>query len=74
MSSHVNITQMDAFTYRERLAAGDVVMLIPVGSIEQHGPHAPLGVDMMLSTKISELVADRPAGRRQHAQGGDPPA
>lgn len=62
MSSHVNITQMDAFTYRERLAAGDVVMLIPVGSIEQHGPHAPLGVDMMLSTKISELVADRVSG------------
>lgn len=62
MPNEVNITRMDAFTYRERISAGDVVMLIPVGSIEQHGPHAPLGVDMMLSTKISELVADRISG------------
>lgn len=59
MSNEVNITRMDAFTYRKKIGAGDAVVLIPVGSIEQHGPHAPLGVDMMLSTKISELVAER---------------
>lgn len=54
--SEVNITKMDAFTYRSRLADKPVV-LIPVGSIEQHAAHMPLSVDCLLPGKISELVA-----------------
>ncbi len=57
MSKEVNITRLDAETYRERIAGGDATVLIPVGSVEQHGSHMPLGVDMMLSTKMAELVA-----------------
>ena len=52
MNQERNITRLDAFTYRT-LIEGDPVMLIPVGSVEQHGPHMPLGVDMMLSTKMA---------------------
>ncbi|CAM2833139.1 creatininase [Actinomyces slackii] len=60
MSSDVNITRLDAFTYRERLAAQpQPPILIPVGAIEQHGPHMPLGVDMLLSTRMAELAAER---------------
>jgi creatinine amidohydrolase len=33
--------------------------LLPVGSTEQHGPHAPLGVDFMSAAAIAERVADR---------------
>lgn len=57
MQTETNITRMDAFTYRERIAGGDAVVLIPAGAVEQHGPHMPLGVDMMLSTKMAELTA-----------------
>lgn len=59
MTAEVNITKLDAFTYRERIAGGDAIVLIPVGSIEQHGPHMPLGTDALLSTKMAELVAER---------------
>jgi creatinine amidohydrolase len=34
------------------------VILLPVGSTEQHGPHLPLSVDQILPTKLAELVAE----------------
>ncbi len=58
MTRETNITRLDAFTYRELIENGDAVVLIPVGSVEQHGPHMPLGVDMLLATKMSELTAE----------------
>jgi creatinine amidohydrolase/Fe(II)-dependent formamide hydrolase-like protein len=33
-------------------------LVVPVGSVEQHGPHLPLSTD----TKIAAAVADRLAG------------
>lgn len=60
--SEVNIMRMDAFTYREKVADPLATMLIPVGSVEQHGPHMPLGVDTMLSTLMAELVAEQIGG------------
>jgi creatinine amidohydrolase len=35
------------------------VALLPVGSTEQHGPHAPLGVDLHSARAIAEAAADR---------------
>ncbi|WP_255151413.1 creatininase family protein [Halorarius halobius] len=32
--------------------------LLPVGSTEQHGPHAPLGVDFMSAAAIAEAAAE----------------
>ena len=32
--------------------------ILPVGSTEQHGPHAPLGVDFMSAEAIAERAAD----------------
>ncbi|MDQ0391622.1 creatininase [Labrys monachus] len=42
--------------YQEALA-GDPVILIPVGATEQHGPHLPLSVDVILPTAVCEGVA-----------------
>ena len=50
-----------------RDADADLAVL-PVGSTEQHGPHAPLGVDSMTAEAIAEVGAGRYAdeydGRR----------
>ena len=34
----------------------DVVVLIPTGSLEQHGPHLPLFTDTLLVTYVAERV------------------
>jgi len=42
--------------WQARIAANTPVLL-PVGSTEQHGPHLPLGVDVVLPTAVSERIA-----------------
>ena len=37
----------------------DKVVIIPVGSTEQHGPHLPLGVDTYIAEGISEILAEK---------------
>lgn len=57
MEQTVFLEDMDAFGYREAVASGEAMVLIPVGSLEQHGPHLPLGTDTILSTRFAEGVA-----------------
>jgi creatinine amidohydrolase len=59
MDKSVFLEDMDAFAYREALASGDAIVLIPVGSLEQHGPHLPLGTDTVLSKHFAAGVARR---------------
>jgi creatinine amidohydrolase len=33
--------------------------MLPVGAIEQHGPHLPTGTDAILATALAEAVSDR---------------
>ena len=33
-------------------------LLFPIGVIEEHGPHLPLGSDVYYSSKICELVKE----------------
>ncbi len=42
------------------------LLLVPTGSVEQHGPHLPLGVDTMVATAVAQRVAARleVSGRR----------
>ena len=42
----------------EAVAAGKVPV-IPVGSIEQHGPHLPLDVDCVCPTGVAYAAAER---------------
>lgn len=39
--------------------AGTGVVIIPVGSVEQHGPHLPLGTDSMVAMTLAEDAAQR---------------
>ncbi|WP_207346103.1 creatininase [Arthrobacter sp. E3] len=59
MDKSVFLEDMDAFAYREALTSEEAIVLIPVGSLEQHGPHLPLGTDTILSTHFAAAVARR---------------
>ena len=58
MRTSVYMEELDAFTYRERISQDNAVVLIPVGSIEQHGPHMPLNVDVLLSKALAGATAE----------------
>ena len=57
MKSSVHMYELDSFTYRAAAHDEGRVLLIPVGAIEQHGPHMSMNVDVLLPTKVSEIVA-----------------
>ncbi|WP_138444017.1 creatininase [Sinomonas susongensis] len=58
MSTSVFMEDLDAFTYRERLATGGRLVIVPVGSVEQHGPHLPLTTDVLLARAVSGRLAE----------------
>jgi mycofactocin precursor peptide peptidase len=38
------------------------LVVVPLGSVEQHGPHLPLGTDTAVAGAVAEAAADRLAG------------
>lgn len=54
----VYMEDLDAFTYRRRIAERAPV-LIPVGSVEQHGRHMPLNTDVLLARALAGETAER---------------
>ena len=47
----------------DRAAVARTVVILPIGSIEQHGPHLPVEVDSLLVTEVAKraaLTADAP--------------
>jgi creatinine amidohydrolase len=61
MPTSVFMEDLDAFTYRQAIADGAPI-IVPVGSIEQHGPHLPLNTDVILSKAMSALLAEAIGG------------
>lgn len=56
-TSTVLISELDAHTFRDWLAAPGATVIIPTGATEQHGPHLPMGTDAILSTAMASAVA-----------------
>jgi len=56
--SGVYFQNMTAKEVEERLKKNDLI-IIPVGSTENHGPHACFGEDTFLVTRMAELVAQK---------------
>jgi creatinine amidohydrolase len=42
--------------------AGQGILVLPVGSVEQHGPHLPLTVDIEIPVRIATVVAETIGG------------
>jgi mycofactocin system creatininase family protein len=38
---------------------GSPILVVPVGSCEQHGPHLPLATDTVIATALARALADR---------------
>jgi creatinine amidohydrolase len=56
------IARLDELTtdeLRATLDGGRVVAIVPVGSVEPHGPHLPLGTDTWLSETAARRAVDR---------------
>lgn len=58
---HVEVLNVTGFRAKEQLR-GASLGILPMGSIEFHGPHAPLGTDSIIATDIAERVAKRLGG------------
>jgi creatinine amidohydrolase len=48
--------------YEKRLRDPEAIVLLPVGALEQHGPHLPLGTDALLAAAVARTVAERVDG------------
>jgi len=54
----LNLHEMSWVSAKEYFGSNDVVLL-PVGSTEQHGPHNPLGTDHLIARSLAQEAAGR---------------
>ena len=54
----VKLAELDWKTYESRVAGGEAVILLPIGAIEQHGPHMSMNPDVLIPEAISVGVAE----------------
>lgn len=62
MSDTVLISEMTWTDYAERINDGRTPVLLPVGALEQHGPHLPMNCDTVIPLAVCERVARRVGG------------
>ena len=65
-SSEVEWRKLRADQLRE-MARADAIVILPVASLEQHGPHLPVEVDFMLGETVAVRAARKVAERGSHA-------
>ncbi|HTS33071.1 MAG TPA: creatininase family protein [Thermoplasmata archaeon] len=61
MSSTLRLTELDSRSFAQRLASNPLVIL-PVGALEAHGPHLPLGSDQIQAEETALELASRLQG------------
>ncbi|MGI6575247.1 MAG: creatininase family protein [bacterium] len=60
MPAEIMLTNLASPAIKERIN-DETIAIIPVGSIEQHGPHLPVDVDSFLVTEIAKRAAQSAA-------------
>ncbi|MEC8918235.1 MAG: creatininase [Pseudomonadota bacterium] len=56
---NVKIENMDWISYKEITENGKCKIILPIGAIEQHGPHMSLNPDVLIPSYIAEKVAEK---------------
>ncbi|HEC62127.1 MAG TPA: creatininase [bacterium] len=51
------VEQMIWEEYRDEVSRR--VIILPIGSLEQHGPHLPMNVDVVIPTKLAAMIAEK---------------
>ena len=55
----VSMADLDWVTYQKSVSEGNSIIFLPIGALEQHGPHMSMNPDVLIPTAISEAVAHR---------------
>ncbi len=55
--TEVHMNRMSWTQYRDRIVGDRAPVFLPVGALEQHGPHLPLGTDALLASDIAAGAA-----------------
>ncbi len=61
MSTSRRLADLDSRTFEQRLRSNPLVIL-PVGALEAHGPHLPLGADLIQAEATAFALAERTDG------------
>lgn len=61
MDSTVRLLDLDSRSFERRLTSNPLV-IVPVGALEAHGPHLPLGADQIQAEATSLALAERVGG------------
>jgi len=62
MNDSVLMSELSWCEYQRRIIDEQLPVLLPVGAIEQHGPHLPLATDLLITQAIAEHTAKRVGG------------
>ena len=54
-----SMADLDWVTYQKCVSQGDSTIFLPIGALEQHGPHMSMNPDVLIPTAISEAVAHK---------------
>ena len=52
------MTSLDRSTWPELAGRDDLLLVVPLGSCEQHGPHLPFDVDTCVASAVAATAAD----------------
>ena len=58
----VMIGEMNWREYHEHVKDGKTTVFLPLGALEQHGPHMSMNVDVLLPTAMARTVAEKVGG------------
>jgi|SRR6056297_1459780 len=58
----VMMSELSWDTYQRRLREEDAIVIVPVGAVEQHGYHLPLGTDWLMASYMARRAAENVGG------------
>ena len=59
MRMRIKLIYMTYQEVKEHIEKGYTNLIIPIGTLEAHGPHLPIGTDIIIPEKIAEEIAER---------------